>query len=345
MKRIVSVLLVMCLLMGLCACGAPIETQKFGSEQELQNYLQGVWKSTTLDGNDEHNYIIFKEDAVYIYAYSDSYLTTFKDSFAERIETDGYKAFSELSVADYVREIEENQLSTENGYVCAFKHKSGFAVFKDEYKIYAGNGIIHYAGQDYERLSNVPTYEAAGFTQQFVNAHKDYAPPFSLYKLTNEEYAKALMELHPEIKNYPLVDTEDGFTMYSDTGKKGDNNYDSALMWTDSTLVFTKRVNSTDKYLVNLSDSSLMVQDKHHRESWETLAADALALFGDAPGVPTPQELVTQFRENGKTETFQGLVNTTTTFKYKTEIGGVTVEMSEAFETNNNSKLLILRFE
>lgn len=342
MKKVLAVLLSLCLLAGLCSCSsAPIEVKKFASETEMQEYLQGAWKSTTLDGNEEYNYIFFNGNQVYIYGYSDDLLTEFKDSFVDRIEADGYEAFAALSVTDYVKELETNKLS-DSADECVFKHKKGVAVFKDKYKIYAGNDIIHYAGQDYEKLSDIPTYEAAGITQLFIDAHADYVPPLSLCKLTNEEYAKALMELHPETKNFPVAYEDDNEHIFSDTGNSASNGgqYNSILMWTDNTVLFSKRANSTDTYKVILSESSLLIQDTHHRESWETLIADALALFGGAPGLPTPQELIAEFREKG-----ENYVLNPSLFEYSTEIGGIKFEMDEAFAANNNSKLLILRFE
>jgi len=344
MKKVLAFVLSLCLLLGLTACGgAPIEVKKFADETEMREYLQGVW------GNDDKTDLFFFDSGK---LYLDENLgsrveQSFTASLEDTVKKEGYEAITKLAIKDHLANLEKEWLSY--GKTCEFNPKKGTLTYQydgSECVIYVGDGIIYsdYDCVEIQKISNTPSYACDELITHFEEALKNYVPKAKDVKLSNKQYAEALMELHPEMKNYPLAMEENGFYLYSDTGK-GNNNYNAALMWSDTMLVLTKRSKGEDKYTMSLTDSALIIQDRHHRESWETLAADALALFGDAPGLPTPQELVAEFREKGKTETFVGRVNTTTTFEYETEIGGITFEMSEGFSANNNSKLLILRFE
>lgn len=345
MKKVLAFVLSLCLLLGLTACGgAPIEVKKFASETEMQDYLQGVW------GNyDKTQLIFFDGDQVYLDENLNNRIEySFENSLEDIVKEEGYAALSNLAVKEHMSELEKEWF-TDGKYYNHCNPKKGTITYQydgAECVIYVGDGIIYsdYDCVEIEKISDTPSYTCDELITHFEEALKNYVPEAKDVKLSNKQYAEALMELHPEIKNFPLAIEENGFYLYSDTGK-GNNDYNAALMWSDTTLVLTKRSKSADTYKVYLTDSSLMIQDKHHRESWETLIADALALFGGVPGLPTPQELVAEFREKGKTETYVGRVNTTTTFEYETEIGGITFEMDESFSANNNSKLLILRFE
>ena len=342
MKKILAVLLSLCLLLGLCSCSsAPIEVKKFASETEMQEYLQGIW----IDTWSEDELIFFDNGIAVRWETVSGRLTDFQNTFDPLVKEQSYKVFLEMNVSDRIAELEKGWLSAEEEITCHFKPKKGELSIGDaDYTVYVGDGILYdgSSGGEFEKLSDTPSYTVPGLIEKFEEAHKNYEPPLSLCKLTNEEYAKALMELHPETKNFPVAYEDDNEHIFSDTGNSASSGgqYDSILMWTDNTVLFSKRANSTDTYKVILSESSLLIQDTHHRESWETLIADALALFGDAPGLPTPQELVAEFREKG-----ENYVLNPSLFEYTTEIDGITFEMDEAFAANNNSKLLILRFE
>lgn len=333
MKRIVSVLVVVCLLLGLCSCGAPIEVKKFASETEMQDYLQGVWV------DDWSGELIFFDNGIAFRweALSDR-LTHFENTFDSLIREQGYKAFSEINVSDHIGKLEKDWLPTDVGVTCQFKPNKGeLSIGKADYKIYVGDGILHdgSSGGEFEKLSDTPSYTCDELITHFEEALKNYVPKAKDVKLSNKQYAEVLMELHPEIKNFPLAIEENGFYLYSDTGK-GNNDYNDALMWSDTLVSLTMRSKSTDKYKVTLLESGLVIDAQS--ESWETMIADALALFGGVPGLPTPQELVAEFREKG-----ENYILNPNLFEYSTEIGGIKFSMSESL--NNNAKTLILRFE
>ncbi len=342
MKKVLAIVLSLCLLAGLCSCSsAPIEVKKFASETEMQEYLQGIW----IDTWSEDELIFFDNGIAVRWETVSGRLTDFQNTFDPLVKEQSYKVFLEMNVSDRIAELEKGWLSAEEGKTCHFKPKKGELSIGDaDYTVYVGDGILYdgSSGGEFEKFSDTPSYTCDELIGTFEDAHKNYEPPLSLCKLTNEEYAKALMELHPETKNFPVAYEDDNEHIFSDTGHSASSGgqYDSILMWTDNTVLFSKRANSTDTYKVILSESSLLIQDKHHRESWETMIADALALFGGAPGLPTPQELIAEFREKG-----ENYVLNPSLFEYTTEIGGIKFEMDEAFAANNNSKLLILRFE
>lgn len=339
MKKVLAFVLSLCLLLGLTACGAPIEVKKFADEAEMREYLQGVW------GNyDKTELYFFSGEKLYLDESLGSRIEySFEDSLEDIVKEEGYAAVSVLAVKEHVAELEKEWLTYGKDYEC--NPKKGTLTYQydgSECVIYVGDGIL-YDEYDYikiEKISDTPSYAAPGLIEKFEEALKNYAPEAKDVKLSNKQYAAALMELHPEMKNYPLAMENDGFYLYSDTGKGGNNDYNAALMWSDNSVLLTKRAKGTDTYKVYLTESSLLIQDKHHRESWETLIADALALFGGVPGLPTPQELVAEFREKG-----ENYILNPSLFEYTTEIGGITFEMDESFSANNNSKLLILRFK
>lgn len=301
----------------------------------MKAYVQGVWGYGSL-------YFIDGDQLYYEYSGAEGRVDSYNDSLADVVKEQGIEGVSKIVVKDHLAQIEKSWFSI--GETLQFDHRKGTITYVQdgvEEIIYVGENVI-FDDSEIEKLSDTPSYTCDELIGTFEDAHKNYEPPLSLCKLTNEEYAKALMELHPETKNFPVAYEDDNEHIFSDTGHSASSGgqYDSVLMWTDNTVVFSKRANSTDTYKVILSESSLLIQDKHHRESWETMIADALALFGGAPGLPTPQELIAEFREKG-----ENYVLNPSLFEYSTEIDGIKFEMDEAFAANNNSKLLILRFE
>ena len=335
MKKVLAFVLSLCLLLGLTACGgAPIKVKKFASETEMQDYLQGVW------GNDEKTYLFFFDSGK---LYLDENLgsrveQSFTASLEDTVKKEGYEAITKLAIKDHLANLEKEWLSY--GKTCEFNPKKGTITYQydgSECVIYVGDGIIYsdYDCVEIQKISNTPSYACDELITPFEEALKNYVPEAKDVKLSNKQYAEALMELHPEMKNYPLAIEENGFYLYSDTGK-GFNDYNDALMWSDTLVSLIKRAKGTDTYEVTLLESGLVIEAQS--ESWETLIADALALFGGVPGLPTPQELVAEFREKGKK-----FVLNPNLFEYSTEIGGITFEMDEYL--NNNAKRLILHFK
>ena len=335
MKRIVSALLVLCLLLGLTACGEPIKVKKFGSEEEMKEYVQGVWGYFD-------RYFIDGDRLYHEYYEIESRVEGFEKSLTDVVKEQGAEALSQLSVKDHLAQIEKDWLSY--GKTLQFDYKKSTMTYEEdgvEYVIYVGENVI-YLDMEMDKMSDIPSYTAPELIGYFEDALKNFAPEAKDVMRTNEQYAKALMELHPEIKNYSVVKTNDETHFYTDTGS---NNYNSGLMWTDNSVLYVKRSQSTDKYTLMLTkDSTLSIQDTHHLESWETLAADALALFPEVPGIPTPEELVAEFREKAEKEVFHGLKYSSTIYKYKTEIGGITCEMTESNGEKANYKMFVFRF-
>lgn len=338
MKRMVSIVLVLCLLMGLCGCGEPIKVKKFGSEEEMKEYVQGVW------GNDIDEEVIFIiGDRINFGNLVRVYVDKFEYALTDDVVEKGYEAATQIEVKDYVAELEEEWMSW-GSKECEFDPKKGTITYKydgAEQIIYVGEDEI-YTDTTIARLSDTPSYTCPELIGCFEDALENFAPEAEDVMRTNEQYAKALMELHPEIKNYSVVKTNDETHFYTDTGS---NKYNYGLMWTDNSVLYVKRSQSTDKYTLLLTkDSTLSIQDTHHLESWETLAADALALFPEVPGIPTPEELVAEFREKAEKEVYHGLQYTSTLYKYKTEIGGITCEMTESHGEKSNYKMFVFRF-
>ncbi len=327
MKKVLALLLTLCMLIGLTACGAPIKVKKFESETEMQEYLNGAWSD--YDGS----YMIFF-DGSQMYLDDDADHThDFEDSLNTIVKEQGYESISAMDVKDYVAKLEKEWFDYATNTTCQFNPKKGTLTYtsdETEHTIYVGDGVIcGLDGEDkMEKLSDTPSYTAAGLIEKFEDAYKNYKPKADDVMRSNEQYAEALIKLHPEIKNYPLAADKEDFHLYSDTGN-ADGDFDNGLMWSKNTVLYAKRSYSEDKYTLLLTkDSRLTITDTNHRETWETLAADMLALFGGAPGFPTPEELVKEFQEKGETKTYQGAINSTTVTEYETRIGGQTCKMT-----------------
>ena len=166
--------------------------------------------------------------------------------------------------------------------------------------------------------------------EKFEEVYTNYKPSPDAFKLTTEGYAQALKELHPDAKSYPLA-TSDGSHAYTDTGLSQSGYFTAALGWTDSKAYYISRANTDMPYRAEYGADldQVLVQSVGGFESWETMAADALAIFGGMPDIPTPEELATQFREKGETRTETGTISSTTITEYKTEIAGATCTMQQ----------------
>lgn len=336
MKKVVSFVLALCLLVGLCGCGAPIKVKKFSSEQEMQDYLQGVWYDDWsgdcfffIDGKAYLNENISRAD-------------NFLNDLDNFVKQQGFDALSKTTAKDIVAEMEKEWLS-DWGRSYQLNPTEGTLTYTEdgiEYILYIGEDqLCGLDGEDEKiKISDTPSFTVPGLIEAFEEVYAAYKPSLLALKRTPAEYGKALMELHPETKNYIAVEESADMHFYTDTGS---NNYNAGLMWADSVL-YVKRNNTSAKYTLMLSDDTLLIQDCMHCESWESLAADALALFGG--DILTPEELVTSFRNEGKSKTYEGTVSSTTVYEYKTEIDGVTFEMTESVSSNNNSKMITLRF-
>lgn len=325
MKKVVSFVLALCLLAGLCGCSdTPIKVKKFGSVEEMQSYVQGVWDCYG------DLYFIDGDQLYHEYSGVEGRIDYYTDSLNDIVKKQGADAVSQLTVKDQLAKIEKDWFTV--GKTLQFNHNKGTITYEEdgmEQILYVGEGVLC-LDLAMEKISDTPSYTVPGLVEAFEEAHAEYKPSSDAFKLTPEKYAQALKELHPDAKSYPLA-TSDGSHAYTDTGLSQSGCFTAALGWTDSKAYYISRANTDMPYRAEYGADldQVLVQSVGGFESWETMAADALAIFGGMPDIPTPEELATQFREKGETRTETGTISSTTITEYKTEIAGATCTMQQ----------------
>lgn len=170
MKRVVAVLLAVFMLFGLVGCGAPIETKEFSSAQEMQDFLQGVWKTTTMSGEDA--YMFFIDGKVITYGFSTLQFDSYREEVKELAQS-SYKAYAEMSATEKAAEWEKSWLA-DAGDECGFDYEKGEVTYGEQGVIYVGEDSLFYNENTYEKVADTPTYEAAGITQQFTDVYDRY---------------------------------------------------------------------------------------------------------------------------------------------------------------------------
>ena len=276
MKRIVSVLIVVCLLLGLCSCGgAPIEVKKFADETEMQEYLQGVW------GNDDKTDLFFFDSGK---LYLDENLgsrveQSFTDSLEDTVKKEGYEAITKLAIKDHLANLEKEWLSY--GKTCEFNPKKGTLTYQydgSECVIYVGDGIIYddYDCVEIEKISDTPSYACDELITPFEEAYNNFKPTTSMYRLTAEEYEEILKDLYPK-----------------------------AIISRDGSSVQLRQVTTDPYYTTTLEieydaakGTLTATYTPHIRDYIYNLAHAAVLALGKAPNAPDSIELVEYFDTN-----------------------------------------------
>jgi len=313
-KKVLSILLSLCLLAGLCSCSnTPIKVKKFSSEEEMKEHLQGVWYD---DWSGEC--FFFDGDRAYLNE-NINRADSLQDEFDSIVKSQGEDALSKITPKDIVAEAEKEWFTSSNDTSCQLNPKKGTLTYTEdgiEYTLYIGEDTL--CGLDGEdektKISDTPSYTVPGLIEKFEEAHKNYKPTLETYRLTASEYAEVLRN------KYFAAVTQDGSTVHIKCGSK-EINYDA-------------------------SKGRLAVGDPKMSTSMETLVADALLVFGDAPNVPSAGELVNRFHNEGKTElhtTPTGSLYTTKTLVI--DLDDAEMEIHQDRRTNNDGfDIVTIRF-
>lgn len=313
MKKVLAIVLSLCLLVGLCSCSsAPIKVKKFDSEEEMQEHLQGVWYD---DWSGEC--FFFDGDRAYLDE-NISRADYLQDQFDSIVKSQGIETLSKITPKDIVAEAEKEWFTSSTPY--QLNPKKGTLTYTEdgiEYTLYIGEDIL--CGLDGEdektKISDTPSYTVPGLIEKFEEAHKNYKPTLETYRLTAAEYAEVLRNKYPS-----ATVTLEGSKVNMNHGFKAVN--------------------------YGLKADLLTVSDSKMTIGMETLVADALLVFGNAPDIPSAGELVDRFYAEGKTElhsTPTGSLYTTKTLVI--DLDDAELEMHQDRRTNNDGfDIVSIRF-
>ncbi len=271
MKKVLAIVLSLCLLAGLCSCSnTPIKVKKFSSEEEMKEHLQGVWYD---DWSGEC--FFFDGDRAYLNENIDR-ADSLQDEFDSIVKSQGEDALSKITPKDIVAEAEKEWFTSSNDTTCQLNPKKGTLTYMEdgiEYTLYIGEDTL--CGLDGEdektKISDTPSYTVPGLIEKFEEAHKNYKPTLETYRLNAKEYAEALR-----------------------------NKYPFATVTLESGIVKMERGFVEVNY--GLKPNLLTVSDRKMTTGLEALIADALLVFGNAPDVPSASELADRFYNKGKVE-------------------------------------------
>lgn len=310
MKKVLAVLLSLCLLAGLCSCSnTPIKVKKFSSEEEMKEHLQGVWYD---DWSGEC--FFFDGDRAYLHE-NINRADSMQDEFDSIVKSQGEDALSKITPKNIVAEAEKEWFTSSNDTSCQLNPKKGTLIYTEdgiEYTLYIGEDTLcGLNGEDEKtKISDTPSYTVPGLIEKFEEAHKNYKPTLGTYRLTASEYAEVLR-----------------------------NQYPSATVTQDGGHVKMGRGFVEVNY--GLKPDLLTVSDSKMTTGVEALIADALLVFGNAPDVPSAGELADRFYREGITETetkqigsYSIVANTKTLV---VELDGVEIEMYQWRNYRNSS--------
>ena len=269
MKKVLAVVLSLCMLIGLTACGAPIKVKKFSSEEEMKAYIQGVW------GYAFDLVFIDGEYLYHEYEGADRRVEYFEDSLVDTVKEQGAEGVSQLVVKNYLAEVEKDWLTPGNGYPLQFNYKKGTITYGEDETIYVGEGFI-YSDVEMEKISDTPSYTCDELIGRFEEVYKNFKPTTSMYLLTAEEYEEKLQNLYPKANitrdgssvNLLQVTTDPNYTTTLEI------EYDAAK----GTLTATYTPHIRD-YIYNLAHAAVLA-------------------LGKAPNAPDNIELVEYFDTN-----------------------------------------------
>lgn len=252
MKKFLTAIIVLTVLMGMTACG----NSDFKSQEDMFAYLNGMW---VVDDLDQNEYYIFQNGQVYqiedwslkntMETYMDNIL---KNSGLDSLYCLDYKTvLAKLTTEDILgNPFSDIEINHKKGTIVLNKDKS------NEKHIIIDEGSVHIKNAEekdtilLKKISDEVDFTDVHFEDLFNAAKNNYTVSTAQFWTDAKEYGNMIKNYNPEVDGWELTTQNETTTIYESS--KWVPNISGALIITDTSVTFTKKVSLLNSWTSNI---------------------------------------------------------------------------------------------